>query len=98
MLIVFRASIKQSFQTEHLVIHLLLHSTLFSCFALQDTDMTHRQGPYGDSIVGIGDGGKEVEGGADQLMSLVGESETVYGSPAFEQWDPYWEDLTRYEM
>ncbi|XP_037543840.1 CREB3 regulatory factor [Nematolebias whitei] len=60
-----------------------------------DTDMTHRQGPYGDSIVGIGDGGKEVEGGADQLMSL-GECETVYGSSAFEQWDPYWEDLTRY--
>lgn len=58
--------------------------------------MTHRQGPYGDSLVGIGDGGKEVEGGVDQLMSL-GECETVYGSSAFEQWDPYWEDLTRYE-
>lgn len=59
--------------------------------------MTHRQSPCGDSVVGIGDGGKEIEGGVDQLMGL-GECETVYGGSAFEQWDSYWEDLTRYEM
>ena len=28
-------------------------------------------------------------------MSL-GECETVCSSSAFEQWDSYWEDLTRY--
>ncbi|KAM8741359.1 CREB3 regulatory factor isoform 1-T2 [Acanthopagrus schlegelii] len=60
-----------------------------------DRDMTHRQSPCGDSVVGVGDGGKEVEGCVDQLMGL-GECETVYSSSAFEQWDSYWEDLTRY--
>ncbi|XP_018547281.1 CREB3 regulatory factor [Lates calcarifer] len=60
-----------------------------------DRDMTHRQSPCGDSLVGVGDGGKEVEGCVDQLMGL-GECETVYSSSAFEQWDSYWEDLTRY--
>ncbi|MED6270685.1 hypothetical protein CHARACLAT_012974, partial [Characodon lateralis] len=60
-----------------------------------DTDMSHQQSPCGDSVVGIGDGGKEVEGGVDQLMGL-GECETVCSSSAFEQWDSYWEDLTRY--
>lgn len=63
--------------------------------SLQDRDMTHRQSPCGDSTVGVGDGGKEVEGCVDQLMGL-GECETVYSSSAFEQWDTYWEDLTRY--
>ncbi|XP_051256508.1 CREB3 regulatory factor isoform X3 [Dicentrarchus labrax] len=61
----------------------------------KDRDMTHRQSPCGDSMVGVGDGGKEVEGCVDQLMGL-GECETVYSSSAFEQWDTYWEDLTRY--
>lgn len=65
------------------------------CFPLQDRDMTHRQSPCGDSVVGVGDGGKEVEGCVDQLMGL-GEYETVCSSSAFEQWDSYWEDLTRY--
>uniref|UniRef100_A0A3Q2TPN2 CREB3 regulatory factor n=1 Tax=Fundulus heteroclitus TaxID=8078 RepID=A0A3Q2TPN2_FUNHE len=60
-----------------------------------DTEMSHQQSPCGDSVVGVGDGGKEVEGGVDQLIGL-GESETVYSSSAFEQWDSYWEDLTRY--
>uniref|UniRef100_A0A3P8TI36 CREB3 regulatory factor n=1 Tax=Amphiprion percula TaxID=161767 RepID=A0A3P8TI36_AMPPE len=60
-----------------------------------DRDMTHRQSPCGDSIMGVGDGGKEVEGCVDQLMGL-GECETVCSSSAFEQWDSYWEDLTRY--
>lgn len=60
-----------------------------------DRDITHRQSPCGDSVVGAGDGGKEVEGGVDQFMGL-GECETVYSSSAFEQWDSYWEDLTRY--
>ncbi|XP_017276758.1 CREB3 regulatory factor [Kryptolebias marmoratus] len=60
-----------------------------------DTDVTNRQSPCGDSVVGIGDGGKEVEGGVDQLMGL-GECEAVNGGSAFEQWDSYWEDLTRY--
>uniref|UniRef100_A0A3P9L7N9 Creb3 regulatory factor n=1 Tax=Oryzias latipes TaxID=8090 RepID=A0A3P9L7N9_ORYLA len=60
-----------------------------------DRDMTHRQSPCGDSIVGLGDGGKEVEGGVDQFMGL-GDCETVCSSSAFEQWDSYWEDLTRY--
>lgn len=57
--------------------------------------MSHQQSPCGDSIVGVGDGGKEVEGCVDQLMGL-GECETVCSSSAFEQWDSYWEDLTRY--
>ncbi|KAF7206274.1 CREB3 regulatory factor [Nothobranchius furzeri] len=60
-----------------------------------DTDISHRQSPCGDSMVGVGDGGKEVEGGVDQLMGL-GECEMVCSSSAFEQWDSYWEDLTRY--
>ncbi|XP_026226157.1 CREB3 regulatory factor [Anabas testudineus] len=60
-----------------------------------DRDITHRQSPCGDSVVGAGDVGKEVEGCVDQLMGL-GECETAYGSSAFEQWDSYWEDLTRY--
>ncbi|XP_037603883.1 CREB3 regulatory factor [Sebastes umbrosus] len=60
-----------------------------------DRDITHRQSPCGDSIVGVGDGGKEMEGSVDQLMGL-GECETVCSSSAFEQWDSYWEDLTRY--
>uniref|UniRef100_A0A3Q4GDP8 Creb3 regulatory factor n=2 Tax=Pseudocrenilabrinae TaxID=318546 RepID=A0A3Q4GDP8_NEOBR len=60
-----------------------------------DRDMSHQQSPCGDSIVGVGDGGKEVEGCVDQLMGL-GECETVCSSSAFEQWDSYWEDLTRY--
>lgn len=63
--------------------------------SLQDRDITHRQSPCGDSMVGVGDVGKEVEGCVDQLMGL-GECETVHGSSAFEQWDSYWEDLTRY--
>lgn len=46
-------------------------------------------------MVGVGDGGKEVEGCVDQLIGL-GECETVHSSSAFEQWDSYWEDLTRY--
>ncbi|XP_053702694.1 CREB3 regulatory factor [Synchiropus splendidus] len=60
-----------------------------------DRDMSHRQSPYGDSVVGVTDGAKEMEGSMDQLMSL-GECETVCSSSAFEQWDSYWEDLTRY--
>ncbi|XP_041863403.1 CREB3 regulatory factor isoform X2 [Melanotaenia boesemani] len=59
-----------------------------------DRDITHQQSPCGDSLVGVGDGGKEVEGGIDQLIGL-GECETVCSSSAFEQWDS-WEDLTRY--
>lgn len=64
-------------------------------FALQDRDTNRQQSPCGDSMVGVGDGGKEVEGCVDQLMGL-GECETVHSSSAFEQWDSYWEDLTRY--
>ncbi|XP_029303642.1 CREB3 regulatory factor [Cottoperca gobio] len=60
-----------------------------------DRDITHRQSPLGDSIVGVGDGGKETESCVDQLMGMS-ESETVHSSSAFEQWDSYWEDLTRY--
>uniref|UniRef100_H3DFE1 CREB3 regulatory factor n=1 Tax=Tetraodon nigroviridis TaxID=99883 RepID=H3DFE1_TETNG len=60
-----------------------------------DRDTNHQQSPCGDSMVGVGDGGKEVEGCVDQLMGL-GECETVHSSSAFEQWDSYWEDLTRY--
>ncbi|XP_041656949.1 CREB3 regulatory factor isoform X2 [Cheilinus undulatus] len=61
-----------------------------------DRDMTHRQSPCRDSMVGVGDGGKETEGCVDQLMG-VGESEReVYSNSTFEQWDSYWEDLTRY--
>ncbi|XP_034406323.1 CREB3 regulatory factor [Cyclopterus lumpus] len=60
-----------------------------------DRDITHRQSPCRDSITGVADGGKEVEGCLDQLM-VLGESETVCSSPAFEQWDSYWEDVNRY--
>ncbi|KAK2882084.1 CREB3 regulatory factor isoform X1 [Channa argus] len=60
-----------------------------------DRDMTHQQSPCGDSMVGVGDGGKDAEGCVDQLIGL-GECETVCSSSAFEQWDSYWEDLTRY--
>ncbi|TNM85171.1 hypothetical protein fugu_009349 [Takifugu bimaculatus] len=61
----------------------------------QDRDTNRQQSPCGDSMVGVGDGGKEVEGCVDQLMGF-GECETVHSSSAFEQWDSYWEDLTRY--
>ncbi|XP_034746264.1 CREB3 regulatory factor isoform X1 [Etheostoma cragini] len=60
-----------------------------------DRDITHRQSPCRESNFGVGDGGKEVEGCVDQLMDL-GECETVYNSSAFEKWDSYWEDVTRY--
>ncbi|XP_031136543.1 CREB3 regulatory factor isoform X1 [Sander lucioperca] len=60
-----------------------------------DRDITHRQSPCRDSNLGVGDRGKEVEGCVDQLMDL-GECETVYSSSAFEKWDSYWEDVTRY--
>uniref|UniRef100_A0A8C6SQH0 Creb3 regulatory factor n=1 Tax=Neogobius melanostomus TaxID=47308 RepID=A0A8C6SQH0_9GOBI len=62
-----------------------------------DRDMSHRQSPCGDSHVGVGavDGRKEAEAHVDQLMAL-GDSETVCSNSAFEQWDSYWEDLTRY--
>lgn len=66
-------------------------------FSVQDRDMSHRQSPCGDSVVGVGDAGKEAEGCVDQLMGL-GDSETAYNSSAFEQWDSYWEDLTRYQL
>lgn len=59
--------------------------------------MSHRQSPCGDSVVGVGDGGKEAEGCVDQLMSL-GDGEAANNSSAFEQWDSYWEDLTRYQL
>ncbi|KAK1883310.1 CREB3 regulatory factor [Dissostichus eleginoides] len=61
----------------------------------QDRDATHRQSPSSDSSGVGGDGGKDVEGCVDQLMGLS-ESEMVHSSSAFEQWDSYWEDLTRY--
>lgn len=67
----------------------------FFFFNSQDREMSHQQSPCGDSMVGAGDGGKEVEGGVDQFMGL-GETETVGSNSAFEQWDTYWEDLTRY--
>lgn len=59
--------------------------------------MSHRQSPCGDSVAGVGDGGKEAEGSVDQLMSL-GDGEAANNSSAFEQWDSYWEDLTRYQL
>ncbi|KAJ0003986.1 hypothetical protein NQD34_010200 [Periophthalmus magnuspinnatus] len=59
-----------------------------------DRDMSHRQSPCGDNLSAL-DGGKEAEGPVDQLMAL-GESESVCSGSAFEQWDSYWEDLTRY--
>ncbi|KAK5887711.1 hypothetical protein CesoFtcFv8_016292 [Champsocephalus esox] len=60
-----------------------------------DRDVTHRQSPSIDSSGVGGDGGKDGEGCVDQLMGLS-ENETVHSSSAFEQWDSYWEDLTRY--
>lgn len=67
------------------------------CFSLfvQDRDISHRQSPRRDSVVGVGDSSKEAEGCVDQLMSL-GDGEAANNSSAFEQWDSYWEDLTRY--
>uniref|UniRef100_A0A3Q3E2H6 Creb3 regulatory factor n=1 Tax=Labrus bergylta TaxID=56723 RepID=A0A3Q3E2H6_9LABR len=61
-----------------------------------DRDMTHRQSPCRDSMVGVADGGKEVEGCVDQLMGLGECEREVSSNSAFEQWDSYWEDLTRY--
>ncbi|XP_031712813.1 CREB3 regulatory factor [Anarrhichthys ocellatus] len=60
-----------------------------------DRDITHRQSPCRDSIMGVGDGGKDLESCGDQLMSLD-ECETVCNGSVFEQWDSYWEDVTRY--
>ncbi|XP_060911255.1 CREB3 regulatory factor [Labrus mixtus] len=61
-----------------------------------DRDMTHRQSPCRDSMVGVADGGKEMEGCVDQLMGLGECEREVSSNSAFEQWDSYWEDLTRY--
>ncbi|XP_077361328.1 CREB3 regulatory factor [Festucalex cinctus] len=61
-----------------------------------DRDMSYRQSPYGDSVVGMADGTKDSDSGADQQLMTLGESDTAHGGSAFEQWDSYWEDLTRY--
>ncbi|CAL9685292.1 unnamed protein product [Knipowitschia caucasica] len=61
-----------------------------------DRDMSHRQSPCGDSLSAF-DWGKEAEGPVDQLMALgESESQSQGSGSAFEQWDSYWEDLTRY--
>lgn len=46
--------------------------------------------------MGAADGAKDADVGADQqpLMGL-GECDAAPGGSAFEQWDSYWEDLTR---
>ncbi|XP_049598720.1 CREB3 regulatory factor [Syngnathus scovelli] len=62
-----------------------------------DRDMSHRQSPYGDGMVGAADGAKDSDAGTEQqLMMTLGECDAPHGGSAFEQWDSYWEDLTRY--
>ncbi|MBN3317610.1 CRERF factor, partial [Atractosteus spatula] len=56
-----------------------------------DRDMTCRQSPRGD-IFTVGDC-KEIEG-MDHLAEVL-DSDPIYSSN-FEQWDTYWEDLTKY--
>lgn len=54
--------------------------------------MTCRQSPKGD-MLGVGEC-RELEG-MEPLVELGESSELTYSSN-FEQWDSYWEDLTRY--
>ncbi|XP_029546296.1 CREB3 regulatory factor isoform X2 [Salmo trutta] len=56
-----------------------------------DRDMTNRQSPKGDHFT-VGDC-KEMECG-EYLLELV-DSDPDYSSN-FEQWDTYWEDMTKY--
>ncbi|CDQ73662.1 unnamed protein product [Oncorhynchus mykiss] len=56
-----------------------------------DRDMTNRQSPKGDHFT-VGDY-KEMECG-EYLLELV-DSDPDYSSN-FEQWDTYWEDMTKY--
>ncbi|XP_051903000.1 CREB3 regulatory factor [Hippocampus zosterae] len=60
-----------------------------------DRDTSQRQSPYAEGPVGAADGAKD--GDAEQrLLTGLGEGEAAPGGCAFEQWDSYWEDLTRY--
>ncbi|XP_054611773.1 CREB3 regulatory factor [Dunckerocampus dactyliophorus] len=61
-----------------------------------DRDMSHRQSPYSDGMVGVPEAVKESDSGGTEQLMLSGECDTVHGNSAFEQWDSYWEDLTRY--
>ncbi len=64
-------------------------SYIFEC--LQDRDMTCRQSPRGD-IFTVGDF-KDLDR-MDHLPELA-DNDPAYSSN-FEQWDTYWEDLTKY--
>ncbi|XP_045078599.1 CREB3 regulatory factor-like isoform X2 [Coregonus clupeaformis] len=57
-----------------------------------DRDMTNRQSPKGDHFT-VGDCKEMMECG-EYLLELV-DSDPDYSSN-FEQWDTYWEDLTKY--
>ncbi|XP_076129760.1 CREB3 regulatory factor [Alosa pseudoharengus] len=57
-----------------------------------DRDMTCRQSPKGD-MLGVGEC-REMEG-MEPLVELGDSSELAHSSN-FEQWDSYWEDLTKY--
>ncbi|KAL2094611.1 hypothetical protein ACEWY4_009330 [Coilia grayii] len=59
-----------------------------------DRDMTCRQSPKGEMLGGVGEC-REMEG-MEPLAELGEGSEVAYSSSNFEQWDTYWEDLTKY--
>ena len=52
--------------------------------------MDPRQSPRGDRGAGL------AEGCTEHMSGMGGECEAVCSGSAFEQWDSYWEDLTRY--
>ncbi|XP_061658488.1 CREB3 regulatory factor isoform X2 [Syngnathoides biaculeatus] len=76
----------------------LLANTLDPDFMYElDRDTSHRQSPYGDGVAGVADGAKDCEAGPEQqLMMAPGECDAAQAGSAFEEWDGYWEDLTRY--
>ena len=51
--------------------------------------MDPRQSPRGDRGAGL------AEGCTEHMSGMGGECEAVCSGSAFEQWDSYWEDLTR---
>ena len=52
--------------------------------------MGPRQSPRGEGGAGL------AEGCTEHMSGMGGECEAVCSGSAFEQWDSYWEDLTRY--
>ncbi|XP_063059242.1 CREB3 regulatory factor [Engraulis encrasicolus] len=63
-----------------------------------DRDMTCRQSPKGEALGTVGMECHELVGmeGMEPLPELGEGSELACSSSSFEQWDSYWEDLTKY--